>query len=207
MPDEFSPLLEIQRLARLWWLMVLTAVIGGLLGFAFSRLNPPEYEAVATFFVSVDLTKTPKPRLELHDEDLALATTNAVIMSPPVIDHVLAEAKEMGQALDRTALLRAVSVERRHAFWELRYRSTDPAIAQTMANLWAEKTYEQILVWQEDGRAVSYLIFSAPTLAGLPDSPVRFDTNRLVLAGSMLGWLIGILISNLASQARHKTSG
>jgi len=163
-------------------------------GFLFTRTHPPIYEAIATFSVNIDLEKVPQKPLELYDEDLALATTQSVLFSPGVIKAVLASAAQMGFPMDTTRLIADSSIERQHAFWLLRFRSTDPTFAQALVNFWAEGGYKAMLEWQAAGTAPPYVVFSPPTLSGKPISPVYYGTNKSVLWGSLTGWLVCLVI-------------
>ncbi len=80
--QEFAPLQHFNRILHLWWVMLVAALIGGLVGFIFSRLHPPLYQASATFSVNIDLDKVPVQPLELYDEDIALSNTQAVLFRP-----------------------------------------------------------------------------------------------------------------------------
>jgi hypothetical protein len=195
--QEFALIEHFYRFLRLWWVLLAAAMLGGLVGYFFSRNHPPIYEAIATYSVNIDMDKVPQKPLELHDEDLALSTTQAVLMSPEVMAAVLAEAAKLGYPMDITQLIANSSIERQHAFWVLRFRSADPAFAQTMVNFWATTGYQTMMDWQAAGKSPAYVIYSPPTLSGEPIKPVYFTTNRLVLAGSLIGWLISLLIIEL----------
>jgi hypothetical protein len=198
--QEFSPYEHFNRAIHLWWIMLGAALLGGLVGFYYSRTHPPIYEAIATFSVNIDLDKVPQKPLELHDEDLALSNTQAVLLSPEVTDAVLADSAKLGYPMDITLLLANSSIERQHAFWILRFRSTDPSIAQTLVNLWAEKGFPVMLDWQSAGKIPAYVVFSSPTLSGRPIKPVYFGTNKLVLAGSLVGWLVSVLFIEIITR-------
>jgi hypothetical protein len=195
--QEFAPIEHFYRFLRLWWVLLAAALVGGLIGYFFSRNHAPVYEAIATYSVNIDLDKVPRQPLELHDEDLALSTTQAVLLSPEVTNAVLAEAARLGYPMDITQLLANSSIERQHAFWILRFRSPDPTFAQTLVNFWATIGYQTMLDWQAAGKTPAYVIYSPPTLSGEPIKPVYFGTNKLVLAGSLIGWFISLLIIEL----------
>jgi len=197
--QEFAPIEHFYRFLRLWWVLLAAALVGGLIGYFFSRNHPPVYEANATFSVNIDLDKVPQKPLELHDEDLALSTTQSVLFSPEVISAVLAEATRLGYPMDTTQLLANSSIERRHAFWILRFRSGDPIFAQALVNFWATKGYQVMMDWQAAGKSPAYVIYSPPTLSGEPINPIYFKTNRLVFAGSLIGWFFSLLLIELIS--------
>lgn len=189
---EFDPIDHFKNYLRLWWLILAGALLGGLAGFIFSRSHTPVYGAVATYMVTIDLDKAPQP-LDMYDKDLALSATYWALISPEVTSYVLSEATLLGQDTAQWNLLANTSIERRHALWELRFYHTDPEFAQTLVNLWAEKGYQAMLKSQADGATPAYVVFSPPSPAGRPQKPIYFDSNKLVLAGSMIGWLVGLL--------------
>ena len=197
--DEFAPSEHFYRFLRLWWVLLAAALVGGLIGYLLSRNHPPIYEAFTTFSVNIDLDKVPQKPLELHDEDLALFTTQAVLISPEVTDAVLAEAARLGYPMDITQLISSSSIERQHAFWVLRFRSSDSTFAQTLVNFWATTGYQAMMDWHAAGKSPAFVIYSPPTLSGEPSKPVYFGTNKLVLAGSLIGWFISLLLIELIS--------
>ncbi len=197
---EFDPIEHFFFYVRWWWLILATALAGGLAGFIFSRSHAPVYEAVATYLVEIDLTKTPQEPLDMYYIDMALSSTQGALTSPGVINYVLGEASRLGQNTEGWNLLANSSIERRHAIWELRFRHTDPEFAQVLVNLWAEAGYQAMLQSQKDGQTPAYVVYSPPSLAGRPEQPIYFNTNKLVLAGSLIGWLVGLLFVEMAGR-------
>jgi uncharacterized protein involved in exopolysaccharide biosynthesis len=191
--DEFIAIEALHRFYRSWWLLAISAVIGGLGGYVFHLSNPPIYEAVATFFVSIDFSKLGELPLTQYDEDIALAATEWILFSPEVTNQVIDEAQNKNIILDLDALNQGGSIERRHAFWELRFRNPNPSLAQEVVNLWAETGYQAMVLWQEEGRIVDFVTFQPPTLAGLPNNPSILGRFQVVLAGSLIGLIVGLL--------------
>ncbi|RPI27979.1 MAG: hypothetical protein EHM70_17220 [Chloroflexota bacterium] len=197
--SEFILLEQFNRIIKAWWLIVVAAILGGAAGYVFHRSHPPVYEATATFFVSIDASQTQELPKDLYqyDEDIALAVTQAVILSPSVLENVTLAAHEQGIQVDPNGLFNNSAVERKHAFWELRYRDPDPSRAQTIANLWAEIAYQQMVAWKESGQIVNYVIFNPPIPAVTPEQPVLYGRNQLMLAGCLSGLVAGILLAEV----------
>ncbi len=197
--DEFSPHEYISRVMRFWWVVLLATFLGGAFGFIYFHLHPSVYEATSTFFVTLDMNRFPIPgtREDLiqYNEDMALNTTEGALLSSDVLNQVVTQAKEMGENLTSQNLLDNYTIERKHDIWELRFRSRDPNFAQSLVNAWAQIGYQQMLAWQASGKAPSYVIFQAPTLALLPQQPVLYGRNNLMLAGALLGFIVGIVIT------------
>lgn len=200
--DEFLPVQHFYRISRLWWLVVVATLIGTACAYIFHRFNPPEYEATATLQVSIDLVQLPfladisGNKLQ-YNEDLALSTTELAFRSPETYQAVVTRCEAQGLPIPDVHMLYANhSLERRHANWQLHYRHTDPQVAKEVVNIWTELAYETMITWQATGEIPEYLLVKAPILADLPEEPFLYDLYRLLLAGGLIGLMIGILLSD-----------
>jgi hypothetical protein len=197
--EEFTPLDEFSRLFRFWWLIAFSVVVGGLVAFGFHRANPPLYEATATIMATIDLEifpfKNVREDLIQYNEDMALGAIEGALRSTEVTQALFTAAQAQAISLDAVVLTRSGTIERKHAIWEVRFRSPDPTSAQTVANLWMQIGYEAMQSWQSDGRIAPFIILEPPTPAALPIEPVAYQLNNVLLAGSMSGLVVGILIT------------
>ncbi len=195
--EEYNLLLHVRRLIPFWWLALVAAIMGGLCGYLFSLAHRPVYEARAVFFVTIDLNRIPNPLkpLEQMDEDMALATTQAALLDSTVLQDVASQAATQSISVSPVSLTRDSVIERRGTFWDLRYHSTNPQTAQTVTNIWADRAYKAMMDMQQQGRVASYVIFNPPQQAGLPQSPIDFARTRLILAGGVIGLILGIFLS------------
>lgn len=198
--DELILVERFQRLLARWWLLVIAALAGALIGYLFNMLRPPVYEATARFYVSIDSSKTAhlldQPLMYQYDEDMALAATEHILRDALVREIVSEAALKEGIQVAPADLLVDGHIERKHAFWELSYRNPDPGVAQKVVNLWAETGYKSMLAWKENGMLVDYIVFNEFTPADLPEEPVLFDRNSLMLAGAVLGLIAGVVLAN-----------
>jgi uncharacterized protein involved in exopolysaccharide biosynthesis len=201
---EFSPLDEFSRLFRYWWLVAFCMLLGGLAAFLFHKANPPLYEATTTIVATIDLQTFPfedvREDLIQYNEDMALGTIEGVLRSPDVTQALFTAAQSHGITLDAIMLAKASTIERKHAIWEVRYRDTDPAVAQLVVNLWMETGYNAMQIWHSDGRMPVFVILEAPTPAYLPAEPVAYQLNNLLLAGSAAGFLLGLMVTSLIAR-------
>jgi hypothetical protein len=197
--DEFSPHAYFLRVLHYWWVVLLATLLGGAFGYIFFHLHPPVYEATATFFVTLDLNTFPhlgtRQDLIQYNEDMALNTTEGALLATQTLDQVVSLAKDTGDAFTVRDLLKNYTIERKHDIWELRFRNQDPAVSQAIVNIWAQAGYQEMLRWQATGLAPGYVIFQAPTTASLPEQPILYGRNNLMLAGALIGFIIGIFIS------------
>jgi len=207
--DEFSPREYFSRIMRLWWVVLLATVLGGTLGFIFFHLHQPIYEATATYFVTLDLNRFPlkstKEDLIQYNEDMALNTTEGALLSTNVLNNLIAEEKKVGKTLTQDDILQNYTIERKHDVWELRYRSSDPSEAMEIVNTWANLGYQEMITWQATGKAPAYVIFQPPRPALQPKQPVLYGRNKLIIAGALIGFIIGIIISALLGRIPEKT--
>ncbi len=208
--DEFVPIKHFRRLADRWWVIVIAILIGAGIGFVFHRLTPPQYEAVAVYIVQADVEKMPIldiPRDQfIHTQDLAISTTEAVIKSPILLELVVAEADRQGIQTDAITLLKNTIVERRLTFWYLRYRHTDPQIAQATIEIWASMAYQSMLDLQASGNIPDYVMFGAPEFLPGSTEPVLYQRNHLILAGMLAGAIVGIFLVDVFAFRRPKAA-
>jgi uncharacterized protein involved in exopolysaccharide biosynthesis len=76
----------------------------------------------------------------------------------------------------------------------LRYRHQDPQIAQSIVNFWAERGWEALQEAQQGGRAEEFVILDLVSLAALPQAPIYQNRNNLILAGTMIGFITGVIL-------------
>lgn len=206
--EEFSPSSYINRLINLWWIVALAAILGGIAGFIIHQLHPPIYEATATYVVTIDLYRFPikdiREDMLQYNEDLALNTTKAILLSTEVLDEVVIKLSNLGLSEPTNIILKNYTIERKHDLWELRYRDENPRKAQIVVNVWAEVGYQAMVSRQASGKAPDYLIFQLPSPALLPQQPVVYDRNRVVFAGIVAGFVLGILATSLVNRPSRK---
>ncbi len=213
MRDVYDPIKSYKRLLERWWIIIFIAFIGGLLAYGISFLKPEKYQAEAIFNASIDFTEINFENLQgeggdpltftQYDEDLALQ----------VVQRMLLETKgtafQYAQSLDPTIDLltfdRNYQIRRAHALWYLRYRHQDPQTAQAIVNFWAEIGWEALQEAQENGRAEEFVIVDLVTLASLPQAPIYHNRNNLIFAGTLMGFLTGILLIDFTGHHRIKT--
>jgi hypothetical protein len=203
--NEFVPFDYFARLARFWWVVVLCAVLGGAIGLIIHRLKPPIYEAQAVFTASIDFNKidfmhpqasTPVPfQFTQYDEDIALSVVNSSLID--VVPQVVTFAQQNGIQVDATGLKSQSTIEREHAYWDLRYRNADPILAQKIVNYWAETGFSDLKTKRSAGQVQPYVTFDLIQLADLPKNPAYFQTNSFVMSGALLGLITGLLAANL----------
>jgi receptor protein-tyrosine kinase len=195
--NELDPIQIINKTLSLWWVIAISMLLGGLLGFGFSFWHTPIYEATARFYVTVDISKYGDRNITERDEDLALAGIQDTLWSNEVLQAIAQESQSQKLPVNMATLIHDATTERGNAYWYLRYRSSDPAVARNFVNIWAQQGYAALMTRMADHQLVDYVKFSPPSLASLPTAPVEYGRNKIMIAGAVLGLISGIFISNL----------
>ncbi|HEX9262136.1 MAG TPA: Wzz/FepE/Etk N-terminal domain-containing protein [Candidatus Bathyarchaeia archaeon] len=197
------------RVMSLWWLVLICTILGGVLGYVFFHLKHPIYEATATFNVTIDLNRFPYHDLPeaifQYNEDMAVNSTDRALTSQEVLGQLITQLNALGINTNAYDLLQASTIERKHDIWELRYRNPDPLTAQVVANTWANIGYQTMIDWQNTGKTPNYVVFQPPNSALLPQDPVLYKQNNLILAGALIGFLAGIILSNMIGRRSKKS--
>jgi hypothetical protein len=204
--NEYILIERFYRLARLWWLIVLAALLGSLVGYLLHTSRPPIYEATAIFEANIDFSRLEGVALTQYDEDLALSTmSQALYYSPELYDRLIPHPTFQASGMDYYTWIPSVTIERQHAFWKLRFRHPDPQIAQSLVNLWAELGDGLIREWQAAGKFPDYVVVSTPRLADLPLEPAIYGRNQMMFASTLLGMLVGIALVEFSSPINRRS--
>jgi capsular polysaccharide biosynthesis protein len=177
--SDFSPLEAFNLALRRWWLIAIFVLAGGLLGWGFSRLHAPRYDAQALLVINIDYQQAPELLQKTDDhyaEDQIIGAANAAVVSTYVLDQVNADLQARGISLDWEKYIRNLSSERRRSQFWLRVRDTDPQRAALVANLWVEKAYAVLVEFHQ--HAVDAKILRAD-LAGMAACPPTPETAPL----------------------------
>jgi hypothetical protein len=62
-----------------------------------------------------------------------------------------------------------------------------------------------MLSWQTLGLAPEYVIFQPPSPALLPQQPVLYGRSNLIIAGALIGLIVGIFLSTSISRSPKST--
>ena len=201
MRDVLDPVNTFNNFIKNWWKIIVFAVVGGVLGLAISYALPPKYEAEAIFSASIDFTQINFENLvdnygnpvvwTQYEEDLALQVVERMLLKQ--FNPVLRFARTLYPSLEVSEFRNNTQIERYLSMWYLRYRHADPDIAQAIVNFWAEKGYEALITAKETGQAESFVIVDLVSEADKPLKPMYQNRGTLILAGTLIGFLAGII--------------
>jgi uncharacterized protein involved in exopolysaccharide biosynthesis len=192
--DTFNLIDTLHHLMQNWWKITLCVIIFGLLGLAFSFIRPPKYEAQAIFSSTIDYRNQPY-ELTQYDLDLALSVVQRILLQ--VRNQAIAYAQTLDPTLDSGTFEQNMRLERLHDRWYLRYRHQNPLIAQSIVNHWAELGAAQLAEEQASGKVESFVLASLIAEANLPNRPIYQNRNTMVLAGSLIGFGVGIILVDI----------
>jgi len=177
------PLDVLQSVTKRWWITALSMVMGGFCALLIARFIPPVYEASASFSVTIDYTRT--GALSDIQEDQAMRGIGYVITSDEVVESTIDEVKLHQSDYSRVQFEKDGTLDREEFRWTLRYRSSNPALAEKVAIIWADKSNSVI----QEGLIHAQIVDSVTeVLWGLEDclerSTGQFGTADLCGLGS-----------------------
>jgi len=208
MRDVIDPVSSFNNLLKSWWKILAIAVLGGLIGLLVSFVIPPKYEAEAIFHASIDFTQINYKNMvgeygdplvwTQYEEDLALQAVKRVILKRT--KWAFEYAQSLDPDITGEEFQDSTQIQRYLAKWYLRFRHEDPQVAQSIVNFWAEEAIEELHTAQEAGVLESFVIVDLTSLADLPSREIYHNRNILVLAGTIAGFLIGILVVDFSQR-------
>jgi len=211
MPDRLHPTQKYHHTLNYWWKILLLATLGGLLGLAISFLQRPTYQAEAIFHATIDFTQVNAQNLTTEDgspyqftqyeEDLALLIVQETLLSK--MNDAFTFAQNLDPTLDWEAFQANKQIRRYHALWYLRVSHPDPAIAQAVANFWAQIGDEALQAAQADGTAAPFVRVDLVSEAQLPGDPLFRIRNTLMLGGMLLGLVAGVIWVDRSAQVQN----
>jgi capsular polysaccharide biosynthesis protein len=127
----------LETLLRDWWLIVGIAVMGGLLGLAFSFIHKPLYEAHSVLIVGSDFTTINSNSWTDSKTDYVNNKSAQIANSTGILNQVIDDFKKRGIVVGREAF----SLDRRASTWDLVVQYPDAQVAADLANAWLDVTY------------------------------------------------------------------
>jgi hypothetical protein len=142
MSEYINPRNSIELSIKYWWMIVLTTLTGGLVGWLISQNTPVIYESRVEITSSVDFTRT--GTLTDIEQDQVIVPVGDVISSTPVLEAVVAKANEKGIKTDIATLREDSYTERQNSTWIMRVRSKDGGTAILLADIWVQTAVEAL---------------------------------------------------------------
>lgn len=125
-----------------WYIIVILIFAGGLLGYLFSFIKQPIYEATALVTTNLQLNKDGPINEFMLDSQIN--HIGELYYHPAVVQKLIEREAKEGISLDLETLNQIASIERRMLNNLVKIRHTDPNIAARIASNWAEILYETL---------------------------------------------------------------
>ncbi len=187
----FSPRRAAQGVLEKWWLIVLLAVLGGLLGLLFHFQRQPLYQATVSFSADVDYSQTgPLPDRNL---DQIMGAVSNLFTSSRTREQVAQAALAQGIQTDRASLREMAVLERRLSVFQIHIRHADPQTAASLANLWGQLGIAELQRAHDyalQARSWSEIMDTLTGCAPYPEPPTaEFESCRIPLGHTIDGEL------------------
>jgi hypothetical protein len=202
MSDTLDPKSSLKNILHNWWKIVLIAYLFSLVGLVASYLLPAKYQAEAILSASIDFTEINYDNLVddegnpvvfgQYEEDLALAVVERFMVRN--LDSAFAYAQTLDSTLTLNEFERDSQIARYHAEWYLRFRHPNAGVAQKIVNHWANLAIVELKAAQDSGEAEDFVIVDLVREAPLPAKPIYQARGTLVLAGIVIGIVVGLLV-------------
>lgn len=194
----------LKALARLWWIVVLTALIGIGLGMGSAMIMPKSYEAQTTIFVNVSESATVQD-LQMGEQfaQSRAASYAAIGTSSEVLDPV---AEDLGEDVSNAV---TVTNAPNTATLSVSAADGDPEQAAAIAQGVSESLVEQAASLEgSKSPEESPVQLSIMDEAQVPSGPSSPSPSMNTLVGAVVGVVIGLLIvlARAGSQIRRRAS-
>lgn len=125
-----------------WIILVACIIVGALVGFAFSYVKTPIYEATASVTANLQLSKGgPVTEFML---DSQINHIGELYYNPHVVQELIASEAKNANEIDLSWLKSNASIERRMLNTLVKVQHADPEIAARIASEWATILYETL---------------------------------------------------------------
>jgi hypothetical protein len=135
---DFSPAEVFIKSVRIWWVVVVLALLGGLLGLLIHVLLPPIYSSRAEITTSINFSQS--GILTDEQQDQAINAVGDVILSTNLSQTVKSQALSQGFDIGNGDFESHRFSSRMGYRWIFGYRSKEPVEAAEVTNVWAENS-------------------------------------------------------------------
>lgn len=193
----------LRTLRRQWYILVIAAVIGGLLGFGFSLMQPKVYASDATGVVTTGDTGSVALASAADTLTKSKATQYQALASSRTVAERALEISGYQMTPERAIGMVSASVPLDTAQIKVTVRSQDPELAKNLADAWIQALGENVQTVENSGNNAttgegnfavqSVMQFSAYVPANLPQSPVSPNVKLNTLLGIALALIVGVV--------------
>jgi len=192
-----------RAIARGWLPIVLALVVGGAAAWAYLAYVPKEYDATATVVLVANSTTMAEAQQGVAFSSAAASTAATIIDSPAVLDGVDAGSL----TTEELVLMTTAAARTGTSTIDITVRSTDPAVAASVANAAADAATTVIpgilgVVATDQSAATARVEVIRPAVA--PTDPATPDSRGVIVISLSIALLVGLAIA-IAREALRMT--
>ena len=202
--ESLRVLMSIVR--RFWPVLLIATAVGALLGLGWTVLQPKMYQSTSSGLVVTPKSATVGEAIAGDSLAQSRASSYRVMANSQRTGERAVEklkAQGVSNVPDASALVGQITADVLPESTEIRVtaHATDPAFAQTLANVWVQalaeeaKSVESTGVNGEDPNFQPAVQLIPMTQGGLPKSPYSPNVNQALLIGGVIGLLAGIIFA------------
>lgn len=134
MKNDLIPIDWLSKILSRWWVLFLSMLLCGSLGWVFNSLHPAEYEARAVITTSIDFGV--EGQIGDFAEDQMITAVGDIIHSSGVLDSVFDDVQSASLPINKEEFSKHLFLDRQGYRWVLRYWNTDPEVARQVVTYW-----------------------------------------------------------------------
>lgn len=174
--------------ARKWWLILVLAVLGGVMGFLYEYYTKPIYEANTKLYImNLDKVKTDGRALSSSDLDISQQLVREyfdIIYSRSVTSAVSQEVKEYNLSPDAVLSMLSISSRENSNIFVISARGPDPMMVAAVANA-TGRVFSTQISQLSNSKNVGIL-----DKALVPKYPVNNKRNQEIYLGILSGLMV-----------------
>lgn len=190
-----SPHRYLAALGHQWWVVAATTVLGCFAAFGLSAVAIPQYTATATLFFaqSTSLSSNDLNQGATYTQNQMLSFAR-LAESPTVLQPVIS-ALGLNTTPDEFAKVITVTTPQNTVIMDAAATDPDPVVAAHIANELTRSIAEAVsTISPLSADKTSSMNVHVIAAAATPTSPSSPDTGRNILAGGLIGLLVGALV-------------
>lgn len=187
----------IRTLKRQWYIAVIATLVGGLLGFGISLIQPKVYASDATGVVTTGDTGSIALASTADTLTKSKATQYQALASSRKVAERALEISGYQMSPEQALSMVSAAVPLDTAQIKVTVRSQDPELAQNLADAWIQALGDNVKEVENSGNnasasdgnfaVTSVMNFTAYVPANLPSSPISPNIRMNTLLGVVLG--------------------
>lgn len=191
-----EPAAYLEAVRKRWLIVVILALFGGAVGFAFSAQQPTLYHATSSVFVSAQGVKTTTEVLQGSSFTHQQVQSYAALATLPIVLRPVIDALGLDTTPQRLAGSVTANIRLNTVIIDISVSDTSAARSAAIANSVVSSLSNIASKLSPQGK-ISAISMSVVAPARTPTSPFSPNTNLIVLGGLLIGLFIGVAVALL----------